>query len=790
MDGPGGLRERSTSPSRLITREDSLLSRRPIRWVLATALALIFVFLLVYQGMDTARSEGRRMGVNIDQGDGGILLTKVEEGFAAGRAGLQEGDLVLRLDDVRTTKVGDWDLAASTFAPDRPVELVVLRDGEELTFQATPGAPYPWFRVILNAIVVLGYLGLALLVLVQERRDLRIRLLFLFSLAVAVELVLPIGSIGSYNLLIWTYSSYFLLTGFEIGVELHLAALIPERPGWLRARPWVIPLFYVSGMGLGGLAAATFLLEDIVGLDPFPWTSGTIEDVVLRLALPVWAVGVAALLAVPAFTHPQPYQRQQAGLVLAGVMPWMLVILVSSLLSEAELLGQFFWMQTVESLALLAYPVAVFVAIFRYRLFGIEVTLRRSLLYTTLTGALILTFYAALGAGGAIFSQLVEEGGSAWAIAGATLVLGLIFAPLLRLLQGWIDRRLFPERHALRAHLVTLASELPSLGKLPLMGEHLAQRMCGIFGSRSAVLFLAEPATEVMSPLAVRLPPHAEELDPNLLLSLRDPVVAELKALHRPVPVAHFGSPDGGRKGTSPLLQKLASLDANLLVPLMTQDRLVGLLSLGPRNSDEPYRPEELELLDLLSLHVATVFENARLFESATYEGLTGLLRREAILEKLELELQRAQRYRRPLTVGLADLDHFKQVNDRYGHLVGDSMLRRIARSIQASLRNTDEVGRYGGEEFLLILPETDLEGAQAVAEKVRRAVQEIRLGLDEGEAASVTISIGLASLEDLLDREVGAVTPRDLIATADRALYRAKGAGRNRVHPLLSSVG
>lgn len=771
-----------------------MLSSRPIRWLLAALLTVVFLTLLVHLGLDTARSEGRRVGVSIDQGPASIVLTRVEEGLPAERAGLREGDRVVRLDGLRTVKVGDWDLAAADFAPDRAMEVVVLRDGQELTFQLTPGAPYPWFRVLLNAVVVMGFLSLALLVLLQERQDIRTRLLLFFSLAVALELVLPIGSIGSYQVLIFTFSGYFLLTGLEIGLELHLAALIPERPDWLRRNPWVIPLFYVVGLGLGGLAAATFLSEDILGLDPFPWTSGEIEDAFLRLALPLWAVAVVALLAIPTFTHRQAHRRQQAGLVLAGVMPWMLLLLVTAFLDEADLGARFFWMQTLESLALLCYPVAVFVAIFRYRLFGIEVTLRRSLLYATLTGALILAFYAALGAGGAIFSQLVEEGGSAWAIAGAMLVLGLIFAPLLRLIQRWIDRRLFPERHALRAHLVTLASELPSLGKLPLMGEHLARRMCGIFGSRSAVLFLAEPATEVLSLLAARRPPHAEDLDQNLLLSLRDPAVMELKALHRPVAADAFaaGAPPGEAPGG--LRSHLELLDAELLVPLMAQERLVGLLVLGPRNSDDPYRNEELELLDLLSLHVATVFENARLFESATYEGLTGLLRREAILDKLELELQRAQRYRRPLTIGLADLDHFKRINDRYGHLVGDSMLRRIARSIQASLRGTDAVGRYGGEEFLLILPETDLAGSQAVAEKVRRSVQEIRLGLDEGkdegQEASVTISIGLASLDDLLNSDVGLATRRDLIAAADRALYRAKGAGRNRVHPLLSRAG
>ena len=110
--------------------------------------------------------------------------------------------------------------------------------------------------------------------------------------------------------------------------------------------------------------------------------------------------------------------------------------------------------------------------------------------------------------------------------------------------------------------------------------------------------------------------------------------------------------------------------------------------------------------MKLLATQAATVFENARLFESATYEGLTGLYRREAILEILDREWSRSVRYDRPLAVALADLDRFKWVNDRSGHLVGDLVLQRVAAELKGQLRETDFIGRFGGEEFLLVLPE------------------------------------------------------------------------------------
>ena len=469
------------------------MTSRSIRRLTAVLLCFVFGGLVVFQVVNLSESQGRRVGVSIEQGDEAIRVFKVEEGMAAERAGFEVGDEVLSMNGRRTLLVGDWDKVAADFSPDRTVEMVVRRGDGEVTLHLTPGAPFPVAQVALNILAVLGYLSLMLLALLHRGPDLRTRLLFLFSLAVVMELVLPIGSIGQYHLVMVAFTTYYLLTGLEIGVELHLAALIPDRPAWLRRHRWVVPMFYVIGLGLGGTAAATYLLEDIRGLDAFPWSATGIEDVLLRWALPLWALGVAVLLAIPTFRHEQRLRRQQAGLVLAGVVPWLAVTVFTSLL-DPETIYNFAWLQTVESLALLCYPVAVFVAILRFDLFDIELTLRRSVLYGLMTVALGLVFYALIGAGGVVVTNVTDQDASVWLIAGATLVLGLLFVPLMRAIQGWVDRKLFPERTALRAHLVALASELPSLGKLPLMGDHLVSRIVSIFGARSASLFIAERA--------------------------------------------------------------------------------------------------------------------------------------------------------------------------------------------------------------------------------------------------------------------------------------------------------
>jgi len=223
----------------------------------------------------------------------------------------------------------------------------------------------------------------------------------------------------------------------------------------------------------------------------------------------------------------------------------------------------------------------------------------------------------------------------------------------------------------------------------------------------------------------------------------------------------------------------LASLDADWVLPLVRRDELMGLLVLGRKADGGEYRPAELDLLHLLSFQLALLLESAELLEVATYEGLTGALRRQPILCLLEREVERLHRYGRPLAVLMLDLDAFKGVNDGHGHLVGDALLRSVARALSGRLRATDLLGRYGGDELLVILPETGEEAARRVAEVLRRTVARTRVPGAGGEAVGVTASIGGTVAEGA---EAGAAAgSRDLLTAADAALYQAKREGRDR---------
>ncbi len=163
--------------------------------------------------------------------------------------------------------------------------------------------------------------------------------------------------------------------------------------------------------------------------------------------------------------------------------------------------------------------------------------------------------------------------------------------------------------------------------------------------------------------------------------------------------------------------------------------------------------------------------------ENATMDKLTGVANRRALLIELFNEIERANRYERPLSVAFVDLDHFKAVNDTYGHAAGDTVLRGVAQALQANLRATDMVGRYGGEEFMLLLTETDVEEGAVLAEKLRTIVARERFDVEGNHELTVTISIGIAG-------GIGARLVSDaLVRDADAAMYSAKSLGRNQTY-------
>jgi diguanylate cyclase (GGDEF)-like protein len=219
-------------------------------------------------------------------------------------------------------------------------------------------------------------------------------------------------------------------------------------------------------------------------------------------------------------------------------------------------------------------------------------------------------------------------------------------------------------------------------------------------------------------------------------------------------------------------------IGAALVLPILEHQRVVGLVLVGNPDSESPYQSDQMEMLLNLSFHAANVVRNLRSVEEARREvvtdDLTALYDRRACDKRLAEEVDRAQRYGRPLSVLMMDVDHFKAVNDRYGHPGSDLVLKQVAQRLARQLRQVDVAARYGGEEFMVILPETPGESAALVADRIRRAIAAETVAMPSGDEVPVTVNIGVASFPDDADTRDG------LISAADRALYAAKHTGRN----------
>jgi len=165
------------------------------------------------------------------------------------------------------------------------------------------------------------------------------------------------------------------------------------------------------------------------------------------------------------------------------------------------------------------------------------------------------------------------------------------------------------------------------------------------------------------------------------------------------------------------------------------------------------------------------------LLETSNHDPLTGLYNRRYMDDRIDQELRRCKRYHRPFSLAMIDIDYFKKVNDTYGHEIGDNVLRLLASELKLNLRKSDIVSRYGGEEFVIALPETTIENAHFVLDKIRKQISEIFIPSDEGTEFKITFSGGIAACSESVP-----MNPTDMLKIADKNLYEAKNLGRNRI--------
>jgi len=219
----------------------------------------------------------------------------------------------------------------------------------------------------------------------------------------------------------------------------------------------------------------------------------------------------------------------------------------------------------------------------------------------------------------------------------------------------------------------------------------------------------------------------------------------------------------------------LAQLHPELLVPLKVKDTLNGFLVFGQKLSGKDFTNSEYAFISFIAEAASIAVDNARLYQMATLDRMSNLYVHHYFKNQLHTEFLRAKRYKKPLSLLMLDIDHFKNVNDTYGHQKGDLVIKDIAKIIRAGIREIDIAARYGGEEFAVIFPETGIESSITVAERLRETIEKHHF-ISHKAPVHITSSFGIACIR----KDV--TSPSQLLEMADQALYRSKENGRNQV--------
>jgi len=329
------------------------------------------------------------------------------------------------------------------------------------------------------------------------------------------------------------------------------------------------------------------------------------------------------------------------------------------------------------------------------------------------------------------------------------------------------DRRRVEELEALRATMTSITGELES-SKLP---DIIVERAVSLLGATGGELGLYDKSSREILIVSSN---NAGEDHTDTRLASGEDVMGRTAESCVPLLLPDYQT----WKARSPN-RKETPWHAVLAAPLVAGRHLMGVISVGDADPDRRFTTSDVYLLNMFAQQAAIAIENARLFrelqELAVTDALTGLNNRRHFFEIAEREIDRSIRYKRFLAVLMLDIDHYKEVNDTYGHITGDQVLRVLADRCKEKLRASDVVGRFGGDEFAVLLPETGHAGATMVAEKLRESIADSAITTDQ-TLITITISVGVAYLD------ATCASLDQLLERADQALYSAKQTGRNRV--------
>lgn len=417
-------------------------------------------------------------------------------------------------------------------------------------------------------------------------------------------------------------------------------------------------------------------------------------------------------------------------------------------------------------------------AILRYRLIDITEIFQRLLVYLLLSSVFFGIWIIFIIGISPSNTQILLS------ILYALLVVAL-FNPLHMLIQRVVSRIIFPQRYDYQKTIMEVSMKVVTVLDYNKLIEIVRDTILDTVKASAFALLVYEDENDSYIPVSV----HGVPPENITSLSTMDELIRFMRLVNREVFREELEDERTG--DANELTAVLRAFNAELVVPMSFKGSLKGILCIGDRKTGDIFNRRDIELLQILANHIVIALENARLYELAIRDGLTKLYISRFFHQRVSEEITNTVRAKRQLSLLMIDLDHFKTVNDTYGHPAGDMVLKETSHIISDQVRLVDIVSRYGGEEFAVILPETDNERAAVIAERIRKRIENTTFT----RGIKRTISIGIATIDGrTMSAEINfdSIMSRsamhskvegvkiELIRRADEALYAAKAAGRN----------
>lgn len=695
----------------------------------------------------------------------GLYIHDVSNGSPSELSDMQINETIIQINN---TPVADFEVLdetlRSTSTGDSVTILTLDSSGLANTYHVKPGMPITLIEIIFDFLAGFVYLSLFALTLKHWHTSLATKLLTIILGIISTDYLLPYSIMNHSFWGDWLY--LFNLTGILLTsiLEIHLFFVFPRKTKLYQTHTAPI-LFFIYGGLFGGsiwlLATNRLALQEDFFINHFEiWSS-------FLLAL------ITALLIAQLKCAKEEREIKLSIIVFITLIPWVIMqFLISAYtLYDKNITDAMF---DLYSFCVVLFPFGIIIGILRYDLLNIGKSVDRKILHRAVTFFLAIISIVVLIALYELVVSYIQTAILTLILVVLALLTGHYLNRLSLRSQVIVDRGVFPAQYQLKRKLDALLNALSGESHELRAVEKVSFGLQTIFDLKWCAIYLYETNSEHGEVFSItdKHPFSTQELSDFLI---------QIDNVHTVLDSNH----DIKQSRENKLWSNLR-LDFGIkhLFKLEIRNETIGYILFSNRKSHAPIHVEESSEIEVFSQYISQMIYRIRLEKSAHIDELTGTLRREAAFSRLKQSLHLAFEEKHWASLAVIDLDHFKRINDRFGHPFGDQVLQRAVEIIKNNIKGTDILGRYGGEEFVLYMPNTNLTGAQTLLEKIRQDFSNFYFIPKSDSKIYNTLSVGVISLSPDSHPDVLKVNPLldNLISQADQLLYKAKRNGRNQI--------